>query len=97
MVCQDALTTQSLSGTLDDVPNPVFITSQNKRAIDEIERLQDAARIAQEAVSQARAAARDAVRALRLAGASWSEVGAALGMSRQAAWEQFRDLDPTLP
>jgi hypothetical protein len=29
------------------------------------------------------------VRALRIAGASWEDIGEALGVSRQAAWERF--------
>jgi hypothetical protein len=36
---------------------------------------------------------RDRVRAARDAGVSWDRIGAALGMSRQAAWEYYnRDL-----
>ena len=31
-----------------------------------------------------------AVAAFRRSGASWDDVGRALGMSRQAAWERFR-------
>jgi biotin operon repressor len=30
-----------------------------------------------------------AVQAARASGASWAQIGAALGMSRQAAWQQF--------
>jgi hypothetical protein len=33
------------------------------------------------------------VRAARLAGHSWSEIAAHLGVSRQAAWERWHDLD----
>jgi hypothetical protein len=33
-----------------------------------------------------------AVQEARLQGASWEEIGTALGMSRQAAWERFRSL-----
>ena len=32
---------------------------------------------------------RDRVRAARAAGASWQEIGDALGVSRQSAWEHF--------
>jgi hypothetical protein len=32
---------------------------------------------------------RESVRAARIAGASWDEIGAALGMTRQSAWEYF--------
>jgi hypothetical protein len=32
---------------------------------------------------------RDLVRRAREAGRSWTEIGASLGMSRQAAWERF--------
>lgn len=32
---------------------------------------------------------REAVTQARLQGRSWAQIGAALGMSRQAAWEQF--------
>lgn len=32
---------------------------------------------------------RDRVRAARAAGASWKEIGDALGVSRQSAWESF--------
>jgi len=34
-----------------------------------------------------------AVRAARLGGASWSEIGIKLGSSRQAAWERWHDLE----
>jgi hypothetical protein len=34
-----------------------------------------------------------AVRAARLGGSTWSEIGAKLGTSRQAAWERWHDLD----
>jgi hypothetical protein len=34
-----------------------------------------------------------AVRAARLGGSSWSEIGAKLGTSRQAAWERWHDLN----
>jgi hypothetical protein len=34
-----------------------------------------------------------AVKKVRLEGGSWSDVGAGLGITRQAAWERFRHLD----
>lgn len=36
---------------------------------------------------------REAVRAARKAHASWAQIGRALGISRQAAWEKYKDLD----
>lgn len=33
------------------------------------------------------------VRDARAAGASWSQIGAALAMSKQSAWEAYRDAD----
>lgn len=39
---------------------------------------------------------RNCVFACRKAGLSWEAVGAALGMSRQAAWERFRHDDDIL-
>ncbi|MGI9016975.1 MAG: hypothetical protein ACR2HR_07720 [Euzebya sp.] len=40
---------------------------------------------------------RQAVAHARIQGRSWAEIGAALGMSRQAAWEQFSaDIDTML-
>lgn len=41
-------------------------------------------------LSEAEEALRDAVRAAHEAGDSWTVIGAALGVSRQAAWERFR-------
>jgi len=35
----------------------------------------------------------DAARAARAAGHSWADLGRALGVSRQAAWERFRHVD----
>jgi hypothetical protein len=34
-----------------------------------------------------------AVRAARLGGSTWSEIGAKLGTSRQAAWEKWHELE----
>ncbi len=35
----------------------------------------------------------EAVRAARLSGKSWAEIAAHLGVTRQSAWERWRDLD----
>lgn len=37
------------------------------------------------------------IREARASGATWTQVGEALGMSKQAAWERFRQLDPAKP
>jgi hypothetical protein len=37
-----------------------------------------------------------AVRAARLHGKSWAEIAAHVGVTRQSAWERWRDLDDTL-
>lgn len=37
------------------------------------------------------------VRDARAAGASWSQIGAALGMSKQSAWGTYRDADAAPP
>jgi hypothetical protein len=34
------------------------------------------------------------VRLARSAGASWADIGEALGMTRQGAWSEYRHLDP---
>jgi len=36
------------------------------------------------------------VREARKAGLSWTEIAGALGVTRQAAWERWRELDETL-
>lgn len=46
---------------------------------------------ARRAVAEANAELRGAVAAARAAGDSWTVIGAALGTTRQAACEQFRD------
>lgn len=33
------------------------------------------------------------VKAARLAGASWADIGVALGITRQAAWKQYEYID----
>src|SRR5690242_5323052 len=45
------------------------------------------------AVSQADAAVHDYVDVLRSRGISWTRIGAALGVSKQAAWERFSGED----
>jgi len=37
------------------------------------------------------------VRYARKAGLSWTEIAAALGVTRQSAWERWHELDETLP
>lgn len=37
----------------------------------------------------------EVVAAARTGGLAWSRIAAALGVSRQAAWERWHDLDPT--
>jgi len=34
------------------------------------------------------------VREARAAGVTWTEIATALGVTRQSAWERFRELDP---
>lgn len=34
------------------------------------------------------------IRAARRSGATWAQIGEALGTTKQAAWERFRRLDP---
>jgi hypothetical protein len=47
----------------------------------------------QAVVSQAGAAVHDYVDVLRSRGISWTRIGAALGVSKQAAWERFSGED----
>jgi hypothetical protein len=47
----------------------------------------------QAVVSQADAAVHDHVDVLRSRGISWTRIGAALGVSKQAAWERFSGED----
>jgi hypothetical protein len=47
----------------------------------------------QTAVSQADAAVHDHVAVLRERGISWTRIGEALGVSKQAAWERFSGED----
>ena len=55
------------------------------------EQLLDALRPANATVEATRVVLQTQVDTLRDRGASWAEIGAALGISRQAAWERFRD------
>jgi transcriptional regulator len=48
---------------------------------------------AQVLVTEAERRRRVAVAAARRSGASWTEIAAALGTTRQAAWERFRWVD----
>lgn len=66
-------------------PAPGF-TSWNEQPDEEM--LASLARI-QAAVSQADAAVHDHVAVLRGRGISWTRIGEALGVSKQAAWERF--------
>jgi DNA-directed RNA polymerase specialized sigma24 family protein len=47
----------------------------------------------QERIEEMQAYQRSAVAQARLTGHSWTEIGKALGMSRQAAHERFRDAE----
>jgi len=62
----------------------------NERPDDEL--LASLARI-QAVVSQADAAVHDHVATLRDRGLSWTRIGQALGVSKQAAWERFSGED----
>ena len=64
--------------------------SWNEQPDDEM--LASLARI-QAAVSQADAAVHDHVAVLRDRGISWTRIGGALGVSKQAAWERFSGED----
>jgi hypothetical protein len=70
-------------------PAPGF-GAWNERPDDEL--LTSLAKV-QAAVSQADAAVHDYVDALRSRGISWTRIGAALGVSKQAAWERFSGED----
>jgi hypothetical protein len=71
-------------------PQPSSPTSPNLHRIEEaLEALSDI-RLVRGLLDEAEAGA---VRAARLASSTWSEIGAKLGTSRQAAWEKWHDLD----
>jgi hypothetical protein len=67
----------------------VSVIALNHLPADPVEALRELTR-GEEELERVR---RDRVRAARDAGVSWDRIGAALGMSRQAAWEYYnRDL-----
>jgi hypothetical protein len=70
-------------------PTPEF-GGWNERPDDEL--LASLARI-QAVVSQVDAAVHDHVDMLRARGISWTRIGEALGVSKQAAWERFSGED----
>ena len=70
-------------------PTPEF-GPWNERPDDEL--LASLAQI-QAVVSQVDAAAHDHVGVLRARGISWTRIGEALGVSKQAAWERFSGED----
>jgi hypothetical protein len=72
-----------------DEPAPGF-GAWDERPDDEL--LTSLAKV-QAAVSQADAAVHDYVDVLRSRGISWTRIGAALGVSKQAAWERFSGED----
>jgi hypothetical protein len=74
---------------LAEEPAPGF-ASWNEHPDEEM--LASLARI-QAAVSQADAAVHDHVAVLRDRGISWTRIGEALGVSKQAAWERFSGED----
>ena len=74
---------------LAEEPAPGF-GSWNEQPDDEM--LASLTRI-QSAVSQADAAVHDHVAVLRERGISWTRIGEALGVSKQAAWERFSGED----
>jgi hypothetical protein len=74
---------------LAEEPAPAF-GSWRERSEDEM--LASLAQI-QAVVSQADAAVHDHVAVLRDRGISWTRIGEALGVSKQAAWERFSGED----
>ena len=74
---------------LADEPAPAF-GSWNEQPDDQM--LASLTKI-QAAVSQADAAVHDHVAVLRGRGISWTRIGEALGVSKQAAWERFSGED----
>jgi ClpX C4-type zinc finger len=71
-----------------DEPAPGFVWTEQPD--DEL--LAGLAKV-QAVVSQADAAVHDHVGVLRGRGISWTRIGAALGVSKQAAWERFSGAD----
>ena len=74
---------------LADQPTPEF-GAWHERPEEEL--LTGLAKV-QAVVSQADAAVHDYVDVLRSRGISWTQIGAALGVSKQAAWERFSGED----
>ena len=66
------------------------IGAWQERPVDEL--LASLGRV-QAVVAQVDAAVHDHVGTLRARGASWTRIGAALGVSKQAAWERFSGED----
>ena len=75
---------------LAEQPTPDFGAAWNERPDEEL--LTSLARI-QAVVSQVDAAVHDHVDLLRGRGVSWTRIGQALGVSKQAAWERFSGED----
>jgi len=75
---------------LAEQPTPDFGSAWNERPDEEL--LTSLARI-QAVVSQVDAAVHDHVDLLRGRGVSWTRIGQALGVSKQAAWERFSGED----
>jgi hypothetical protein len=75
---------------LDMEPMPQMIHVWHEQSDDEL--LASLARV-QAAAPQLDAAMHDYVGLLRSRGVSWTRIGAALGVSKQAAWERFSGED----
>jgi hypothetical protein len=75
---------------LDTEPMPQMIHVWHEQSDDEL--LASLARV-QAAAPQLDAAMHDYVGLLRSRGVSWTRIGAALGVSKQAAWERFSGED----
>ena len=82
-LCKDVLTEES-------APSVPKVAGWSERPDDEL--LTSLAR-AQVLVSQVDAGVHDHVDVLRSRGISWTRIGEALGVSKQAAWERFSGED----
>jgi len=69
--------------TPDRPSTPPFTTEQAMRALADV-------RLVKGLIEQAELGA---VRGARKSGTSWAEIATMLGISRQAAWEKWHDLD----